>query len=281
MEIARDKDFKHFIDNVRKGYELICEFHNLLSVEIPEEQQCLDPQKEQNAENKIVKAQNLILMDERGQPIKSQFTFEQLASSTNPSLEKTTFRRIFTKDKSTKTYNIQLGFRNGYGFYALAQELLSFLNVCQKNILIDQPLNQLDFNLDSDDSTLDSATKNFLVNFAVAIIYLSYFNILMIVHGLESCKKEYKRGERLMSINIQETIDIKKLLVINDFYDLLFYFDLYYSNQVPFKLEETFCKIKDKLHTYCEIFQQIEGNIHSLFAQNVNSSYLQFILCKS
>lgn len=280
MEIIRDKDFKNFIENVRRGYDWIYELHCMLTSEEDQDKNIWDTRGDKNDENSIQRRHNLIIMDEGGQPLYSPYTFEELEHSEDLAFEKSIFKKIFHKDPTTHSYYVKCGFSHGIGFYSLAQELLSVLNVFHKSIFIDQPLSKLNYLTDFEELSFNSAMKHFLVNFSVAILYLSYFNILLFITSLESCEGEYRRGERLMSVNLQENIDIKKLLQITDLYDLLFYFDLYNNRQASFKLEEGFCKIKDKLHSYCEIFQYIEENIHGLLDQNVNPSYLQFILCR-
>jgi hypothetical protein len=281
MEIIRDKDFKTFIENVRKGYEWIYELHCMLQTEEEPTRNEWGSKQNKNGEEPKMKKHHLLYLDDGGKPVCSEFIFEELGIYPGLELEKRIFRRIFAKDTKSQSYLIKSGFKNGYGFYSLAQELLGFLNVFHKEIFIDQPLSKLSYWTEYDSKSYDTVLKNFLVNFSVSIIYLSYFNILMIITSLDNCKKEYKRGDRLMNINLQEDIDIKKLLHLVDLYDLMFYFDLYNSGQVNFKLEEGFCNLKDKLHLYCEVFHHIEGNLHGLLEQNVNPSYLQFILCKS
>lgn len=279
MEVIPDTDLKSFLEKVGTGYAWLLELYELINPG-GDDNASNASENESNKKNVPLRPKiepNIPIMTEYYRGEKSRFFFNELSSNTRPHLEKITFRRTFTSD-SDNPYILKNRHRNGLGFHSLATELLSFLMLYNKKILTPQNIYEtLKYQPCTNEKELDLVCSNFWINFATSFLYVNFFNILLLLVCLDKMKEDYIEGKALRGVN--PLIDVKTFIKTEDLYHFLEIYDYYDSSGKDLITPEFFASVKDRLFEYMEIMGVIEQNIWPLMDMNINTSYVNFILC--
>ena len=277
-------DLQSFLDKVRIGYGWLCDLYNMLA---PEEQERDDTKSDgsDNQENKTMsmvelnrKQSFIIIMSDNLKSKPSEFLMKELSSDNFSRLERNTFKRSFFFDEDSNAYSLRNKHRSGVGFYSLANELLCFATIYGKKILTPQNIfDNLKYHPCVDETDITEVSKNFWMNFTTSFLYINFFNIVVLLVCLDKMKEEYIEGKTLRGVN--PLIDLKTLLRIEDLYQFLDVYDYCDSTGKELITPEFFSGIKSRLVESMELMGVIEENIWALIDLNINTSYVNFILC--
>ena len=281
METNSNTDLQAFLDKVSIAYSWLCDFYELMApLETNDDKKSPDQDVPSHDDRKVLKKDiNILILDQDLKPKTTEIPFSELHSDDRSQLEKSIFKRIFSWDKDHGVFTVKNKFRNGCGFYSLSNEILSFLMIYTKKILLSADLyDVLQFTPCDNEMESQAVCQNFWKSFATSFLYINCFNVLILLICLENMREDYAEGKALRGVN--STIDIKTLIKIDDLYQLLDIYDYYESSGNIVITDEYYKSIKGKLPSYMELMSVIEDSIWSILDMNINTSYITFILCK-
>jgi len=290
MQIEKnpEEDLNSFFEKVKKGYEWLDAFYQMMNPETPEN----DSQKSENNQDESVNTEGVnkveqnffvIITNSNNEVVNSQFPFKMLSTGKCTTLEKNMFSRVFEYSKETSNYIIKNKYRNGNGFYSLASELFAFRMIYTKKITTPQNVfDILEYQTCNNENDFQEVCWNFWINFVTSFLYMTCFAVLVLLACLDRLRKEYIVGKALKSIT--PVIDVTKFVKMDDLFNLLETYDDYNNLYEKILTPEFFASHKDKIVNCVELLGIIEENICFFFHPNIhkriNSSYIYFILCK-
>ena len=282
MEKNPEADLQAFLGKVSIAYSWLCDFYELITpLETNMDNKSADQDSPTHNNHEVPKKEvNILILDQDLKPKTTEISFSELCSEDRPRLEKIIFKRVFSWDKDHGVFTVKNKFRNGSGFYSLSNEILSFLMIYTKKVLLSADLfDTLQFTPCDNEMESEAVCQNFWKSFATSFLYINCFNTLILLICLENMREDYSEGKALRGVN--STIDIKTLIKVDDLYQLLDVYDFYESSGKIVITDEYYQSIKGKLPSYMELMSVIEDSIWSILNMNINTSYITFILCKN
>jgi len=285
MQIEKnpEDDLKEFLDNVKRGYQWLDTFDAMMSQDTQSKEgsntESENEDKNVDLEDQVQQQGKIIIINTNNEVIQTKFQFRELSSKKCPSLERKMFARVFEYKEENGIHFIKNKHRNGFGLYSLASELFSFRMLLTKKLTnASNAFDILNYQVCDKEDNFQEVCNNFWVNFATSFLYMICFNTLVLLGYFDRMRTEYITGKNLKKVS--SVIDILKLAKMDELCNLLDAYDEYGDLQDKPITPELYSIYKDKIVDYAELLGIIEENISFFAEQRINTSYINFILCK-